>query len=68
MVHHAAYIWFTRTQDADTVAARLKQDGVKVAMQMREATDNIFSKSFIVEDNNGNWIQFCQLTSTSRSR
>jgi len=54
--------------DVDAVAARLKRDGVKFAMEMQEASDDIFGKSFIVLDNNGNWIQFCQLKPSIKSR
>ena len=50
--------------DADAFAARLKSEGVRFQTGIMVAKGN-WPRSFIVLDNNGNWIQFVESTGDS---
>lgn len=48
--------------DLDAVRAQLKKNGVKFRTEiMGSASDRAFGQSFIVQDESGNWIQFCEV-------
>ncbi len=48
--------------DAPALAQRLKARGVKFQLELRgKPEDPVFGRSFIVLDNAGNWIQFCEI-------
>jgi len=45
-------------EDVEALASRLKRNGVRFQMELNRSNRKEGMKSFIVRDNNGNWLQF----------
>jgi catechol 2,3-dioxygenase-like lactoylglutathione lyase family enzyme len=53
--------------DVDALAAKLKAENVRFVTGIQD-DDPVFGRSFIVLDNNGNWVQFCQVKPAAPAR